>query len=347
MAKYLGEIIGEHASIDELRHLLRKVARSPAHSVLIYGETGTGKGLVARMVHNQSDRAARPFMDINCAAIPSSLLESELFGHERGAFTGAVSKKTGLIEAANGGTVFLDEIREMDFPLQAKLLTLLDTLEFRRIGAVAPTKVDVRFVATTNKILLSEVKAGRFREDLYYRLQVVAINLPPLRERGDDVFVLTDHFLRKLNSRYERQVAGLEEDTQRIFRRYAWPGNVRELENLLERIVILEEDTLIRPHHLPHRILRETGVAPPAAHDAGSLPAEAAEIAVAPPPPPSMAAPTSTGERLDFHDATAAFQRGLLQTALQRHRGSVSEAAADLGLSRHAMRHQMQKLGLI
>ena len=174
-----GTLIGSHPSIEETRRLVARVAASPAQIVLIYGETGTGKGLVARQIHALSRRAGGPFIDVNCAAIPNNLLESELFGYERGAFTGAGARKTGLIEAASGGSMFLDEIREMDLTLQAKLLTLLDTQQFRRIGAVQPIRVDVRFITATNKILLGEVTKGLFREDLYYRLQVVAINIPP------------------------------------------------------------------------------------------------------------------------------------------------------------------------
>jgi len=182
-------LIGEHPSIAALRELITRVARSKAQTVLIYGETGTGKGLVARMIHQLSTRAAAEFIDINCAAIPAQLLESELFGHERGAFTGAVGQKAGLIEAANGGTLFLDEVRELDPVMQAKILTLLDNRRFRRVGAVKPIHVDVRFIAATNKILLGEVNAGHFRDDLYYRLQVIAVKLPPLPERGDHVLL--------------------------------------------------------------------------------------------------------------------------------------------------------------
>ena len=202
-------LIGDHPSIVALRALITRVARSKAQTVLIYGETGTGKGLVARLIHQQSVRAAAEFIDINCAAIPAELLESELFGHERGAFTGAVGAKTGLIEAANGGTLFLDEVRELDPVMQAKILTLLDNRRFRRVGAVKPIHVDVRFIAATNKILLGEVKAGLFRDDLYYRLQVIAINIPPLRERGDDVFLLAEHalLLRDLAARHRFCVA--------------------------------------------------------------------------------------------------------------------------------------------
>jgi transcriptional regulator with PAS, ATPase and Fis domain len=314
---YEAGLIGEHPSILEVRRLIARVATSSARAVLIYGETGTGKGVAARLVHLQSNRARQEFVDLNCAAIPDTLLESELFGHEKGAFTGAVAKKTGLVEIAHGGTIFLDEIREMNLVMQAKLLALLDTQRFRRVGAVRPIEVDVRFIAATNRILLSEVKAGRFREDLYYRLQVIAINMPPLRERGEDVFVLTEHFLRKFAARHGRIIRGLEPAVEEVFRRYPWPGNVRELENLLERIVILEDEDIIRIGHLPARIPREAAAAPGPAGAAG-----------------------------DYHAATEAFQKGLIRAALDAAEGNVGLAARRLGLSRHALRHQMMKLDM-
>lgn len=326
MASYQGELIGEHASVQEVRRLISRVATSPTRTVLIYGETGTGKGLAARMLHQQSRRASQDFVDVNCAAIPSSLLESELFGHERGAFTGAITKKAGLVEAANRGTIFLDEIREMDLMLQAKLLSLLDTQRFRRVGAVQPIDVDVRFIAATNKILLSEVTSGRFREDLYYRLQVIAINIPPLRERGDDVLILVDHFIRKLNARYDRSISGVSDEVADIFLRYPWPGNVRELENLLERIFILEEENQIVAAHLPDRILRTVrgggkSILPPAAAANDAVPE-------------------------GFHEATAYLQRRLIERALAQANNNLSRAALALRLSRHALRHQMIKLGI-
>lgn len=324
MVDYANELIGDHPSIHGLKRLVERVAKSPARTVLIYGETGTGKGLVARMIHRLSSRASKTFADINCAAIPESLLESELFGHERGAFTGAIERKVGLIEAANHGSVFLDEIREMDLTLQAKLLSLLDTQQFRRVGAVNPTTVDIRFIAATNKVLLSEVTAGKFREDLYYRLQVVAVNLPPLRERGEDVLILAKHFIDRYNAVYKRNITGLSDEAADIFRRYRWPGNVRELENLLERIFILEDDDVILPRQLPDRILRTTvGRQVP---DGGPAPAE--------------------GDIGGFHEATAEFQRRLLQRALTESKGNLQEAAAALKMSRHALRHQMIKLGM-
>jgi two-component system response regulator AtoC len=327
MVSYSGELIGEHESIARLRALVDRVAASPTRTVLLYGETGTGKGLVARMLHDRSARAKRGFVDINCAGIPAELLESELFGHERGAFTGALTAKVGLIEEANGGTIFLDEIREMDLTMQAKLLSVLDTQRLRRVGAVRHIEVDARVIAATNKILLAEVTHGRFREDLYYRLQVVAINLPALRERGDDVFVLATHFLRKYSSRYGRVIDGWEDAIEDVFRTYSWPGNVRELENLIERIFVLEDDRRILIRHLPDRILRElrTGRSP-MARTGGAL---------------SFDLPT------DYRQATAAFQRRLIEDALAASDGNLAKTAQMLALTRHALRHQMLKAGLL
>jgi DNA-binding NtrC family response regulator len=319
---------GEHPSMQALRRMVEKVARSKARTVLIYGETGTGKGLVARMLHELSDRRQAPFVDINCAAIPASLLESELFGHEKGAFTGAVGRKQGLIEAAQGGTFFLDEIRELDPVMQAKMLTLLDTRRMRRVGGVDPIAVDLRFVAATNKILLGEVTAGHFRDDLYYRLQVIALNIPPLRDRGDDVFALADRLMHRYRKEYDSQVDHLSPEVQDIFRRYPWPGNVRELENLIERICLLEEGRRVEASHLPQRILRQ-------ARGEAQAPS-----ATSPVPVPAA------GDGLDYHAATQAFQRQMVQQALRRCDGQLAEAARVLGLTRHALRHQMLKLGI-
>jgi transcriptional regulator with PAS, ATPase and Fis domain len=366
-------LIGHHPALEELRRLTDRVARSPTRIVLVYGETGTGKSIVARLLHCLSPRAGREFVDVNCAAIPPSLLESELFGHERGAFTGAVGRKTGLVEAGHRGTVLLDEIREMSLELQAKLLTLLDNQRFRRIGGVTPIEVDTRFVATTNTILLSEVRNGRFREDLYYRLQVAAINIPPLRERGDDVFVLAEHYLRELNARYAgfgRRVTGLEADVRQAFAAYRWPGNVRELQNLLERIFIVETEPRIGLRHLPPRILREVGMGrdliprqPWATSAAAEEPTEAmrtdskaatieaspevfpaATAAVA--SPANVQAATAQPWPADFKTATAAFQRRLIRDALRHSAGRQGKAAASLGLSRHSLRHHMGRLGI-
>jgi transcriptional regulator with PAS, ATPase and Fis domain len=330
--KTTAELFGEHPSMVDLRKLIGRVARSKARTVLIYGETGTGKGLIARMVHEESQRAHAPFVDINCAAIPATLLESELFGHEKGAFTGAVSRKQGLIEAAHGGTFFLDEIRELDPVMQAKILTLLDTRRMRRLGGVRDEEVDVRFIAATNKILLGEVKAGNFRDDLYYRLQVIAINLPPLRERGDDVFLLADNFLAKYNREYGSHLRHMDEEVRQVFLRYTWPGNVRELENLIERLCLLEDGERIRLEHLPKRILREVQEVP-AGSEAGS---------------PRLVRAVQAGGAAahGYYLATQQFQCELITDALAASGQNLSLAAQRLGLSRHALRHQMTKLGL-
>jgi two-component system, NtrC family, response regulator AtoC len=329
---YQGEIVGEHTSMVETRRLISRVAKSPTRTVLVYGETGTGKGLVARMLHEESDRAKAEFIDVNCAAIPANLMESELFGFEKGAFTGALAKKDGLVEAANEGTIFLDEIRELEPVLQAKLLSLFDTQEFRRVGAVRSQKVDVRFIAATNRILSGEVKAGRFRDDLYYRLQVVAINVPPLRDRGADVLVLSEYFMRKFSARYGRTIRSMEPAVRDVFLAYHWPGNVRELENLLERIFILEDDREVLVAHIPPRIMREVeggerfDMDDPAVQEFDGTAGEA--------------------KNLNFHAATQTFQRRLIERALAAH-GGVSLAAEALGISRHALRHQMKKLEII
>ncbi|MBE9552978.1 MAG: sigma 54-interacting transcriptional regulator [Proteobacteria bacterium] len=329
---YQGEIVGEHPIMVETRRLISKVAKSPTRTVLIYGETGTGKGLVARMLHEESERANGEFIDVNCAAIPANLMESELFGYEKGAFTGALAKKTGLIEAADGGSIFLDEIRELDPVLQAKLLSVLDAQEFRRVGAVRSKKVDTRFIAASNRILWGEVRAGRFRDDLYYRLQVVAINVPPLRERGKDVLVLAEYFMRKFSARYGRSIRDMEPAVRDVFLAYRWPGNVRELENLLERIFILEEDNRILVRHVPPRIMREL--------DGGTSSVEEEHGFGE-----GFPLDAKSAETLDFHTRTRAFQRRMVERALA-DKGGVSGAAGALGISRHALRHQMKKLGL-
>ncbi|WP_108484820.1 sigma-54 interaction domain-containing protein [Oceaniglobus ichthyenteri] len=317
------EFIGDSRAIQELRKLVRRVAQSKANAVLIYGETGTGKALVAQKLHEQSERARKPFVDVNCASIPADMFDQELFGQDKGSFAGALSRKNGLIEAAHGGTLFLDEIRGLNHLAQTKFLGLLDRKSFRRIGAVHDVEVDVRFICATNQILFQEVKKGNFRDDLYYRLQVVAVNLPPLRERGDDCFLLTEYFVARFNKKYNRAIKGWDSEVENVFRAYGWPGNVRELENLLERIFVLESDDVIRISHIPPRIMREFEAASNAAVEAEALPAG-----------------------LTFQEATEAYQTKLIKLALKQHGGRKAEAAAALGLTRHALRHQMSKLAM-
>lgn len=325
------QLLGDHPSIVALRELIARVAPSPAGTVLIYGETGSGKGLVARMIHEGSHRAEKAFVDINCAAIPEALLESELFGHERGAFTGAVVKKEGLIEAGNGGSVFLDEIRELHPVMQAKILTLLDTKRFRRVGAVRPIDVNVRFIAATNKILLQEVAAGNFRDDLYYRLQVISINIPPLRERGSDILLLADNFLQKYQHAYGVARKRIHPEVEQIFLAYAWPGNVRELENLMERVCLLVDENEVLVSHLPARILR-TVLAPKSASETKFQETSAQVFAAV---------------SDDYRQATEDFQRDLITRVMKETNQQITAAAERLRLSRHALRHQMTKLGLL
>jgi two-component system response regulator PilR (NtrC family) len=247
------QLIGVSTAMVELRELTAKFAPTDS-TVLLTGESGTGKELVARMLHESSKSAEGPFMAINCAALPHELTESELFGHVRGAFTGAVSDKLGLFELAGGGTLLLDEVAELPLSLQAKLLRAIERREFFRLGGVTPVTYSARIVSATNRRLEEEVKAGRFRGDLYYRLKVVEIHLPPLRERQEDIPLLADHILRRLNPRLKRRILGVEPVAMRILMALPWRGNVRELENVLERAMILAEGDSIEVSHLPREL---------------------------------------------------------------------------------------------
>jgi two-component system response regulator AtoC len=315
-------LLGECPGMRKLRELVRAVAqseptdRSPAAPVLVQGETGTGKELVARACHLASQRAGGPFIEVNCAALPASLMEDELFGHEKGAFTDARTRKVGLIEAADGGTLFLDEIGELELTLQAKLLRVLEDLKVRPIGALQDRKVNVRVVAATNRDLAKEAEAGRFRSDLVYRLTVFQVRIPPLRERGDDVLLLAREFLQRLAIRYARPPLSLDDSAIDALRAYPWPGNVRELRNCLERAVLMQRGPLLLAEDLG---LPE---APPAA---------AAQAAAQP-----AAAPTS----LD------ALERSHLVAALEAHHWNVSLAARALQITRDTLRYRMAKHGL-
>jgi len=327
MAQPPVELIGSHPHMVEVRKHIARIARSEVGFVLIYGETGTGKGIVARLIHQQSKRAKAPFIDVNCAAIPGTLMESELFGHVKGAFTGAGATKPGLLSAANGGTLFLDEIPELELSLQSKLLTVLDSQQYRPVGSVKPLAANVRFVAATNKVLFHEVRAKRFRDDLYYRLLVVTINMPPLRTRGDDIFELTDYFLDRFSRRYGRVVRGVEPAVRDVFRQYRWPGNVRQLQNVIERIFLIEDDDQILMKHIPPRILLELNrgyqsAAPWLEDDV-----------------PTPIQPDVASGPVDFHAEVTKFKRTLLSKAFAESGGNISEAARRLALSRHAFRH--------
>ena len=249
------EIIGTSDPMRHVRDLIEKVVRSQATSVLITGESGTGKELVARAIHYRSDRAQAPLMEVNCSSFQESLLENELFGHERGAFTDAHSTKKGLVELCDGGTLFLDEVGDMSLPTQAKLLRFIDHRNFKRVGGAQDIPVDIRIVAATNKDVDQEVRAGRFRSDLYFRLKVVSIHLPALRDRGDDILLLARHFIREFGRKFQKAFTEVSPEVMRCFLGYSWPGNVRELRNLIERVVLLEEGLALMPEHLPAEIL--------------------------------------------------------------------------------------------
>jgi len=248
-----GQIIGASPVMRKTLDLVSQVAPSAA-TVLIQGESGTGKELIAGAIHHGSPRRDRPFIKVSCAALPETLLESELFGYERGAFTGAVTRKEGRFELADGGTLFLDEIGELTPAMQAKLLRVLQEGEFERLGATRTIKVDVRLVAATNADLAARVREKRFREDLFYRLNVIAIQLPPLRERQEDIPLLAQHFLRRYAAKNAKAIAGFAEETLDVLQTYAWPGNVRELENVIERAVVLTRSPLITPADLPETL---------------------------------------------------------------------------------------------
>lgn len=267
-------IIGEDTSLAEVFKILRKVAPTGS-TVLVTGESGTGKEVLVRTLHRESKRTNAPFIPVNCGAIPKELLESELFGHEKGAFTHAIRTKPGRFELAEGGTIFLDEIGEMDTSLQVKILRVLQEKEIERVGGSGPKKIDVRIVAATNRDLEQEVALGNFREDLYYRLNVIPLHLPPLRERGNDILTLAENFLKVFCEKKEREQLTLSEDVAKVFLNYSWPGNVRELENFTERLSILADGPQIVLSDLSPKILNGVG-------DISSLPPLPEEITIQP-----------------------------------------------------------------
>jgi two-component system, NtrC family, response regulator AtoC len=327
------QITGSSPAMARMTALARKVAESEASSVLLQGESGTGKDLVAKAMHYSSRRADAPFVAINCAAIPATLIESELFGHERGAFTDAKARKEGLFEQAEGGTIFLDEIGELELGLQAKLLRVLEEGAFRRVGGLKDIPLDVRVVAASNRDLRAESEAGRFRLDLYYRLSVIQIDLPPLRERGDDVLLLAEHFIAHFNERLRKKVRGLSAEVAGIFRRYAWPGNVRELRNVIERVMILEDGDLITPTYLPRGLSPEDAPGAAVAHvPAGQSPADEARGAAA-----TFRLP-GAGVQLEEVELS------LVRQAMERSGGNQTRAAELLGISRDQLRYRLKKL---
>jgi len=314
----LEHLVGESAKMRELRQLIQTVAPTDAR-VLILGESGTGKELVAGALHSLSHRRSAQYVRINCAAIPETLLESELFGHEKGAFTGAVRQKPGRVEEADGGTIFLDEIADMSRPLQAKLLRFLEDGSFTRVGGTQELRVNVRLLAATNRDIVKAIAAGEFREDLFHRLNVVQLRLAPLRERGDDVLLLAEHFLKLFNASMNKKITGLTRPARQKLLFHQWPGNVRELRNVIERALILETQREVQPGSLPDFQLEAR--------------LHKAEL------------PRATGEA-PLDKIVATFERDLITQTLEQNHFSLTRSAEQLKLSRHALRYRMQRLNI-
>ena len=317
------EIIFESAAMRQILDQLERIAPTP-HTVLITGESGVGKEVVARLIHDHSPRRNAPFISINCAAVPSELLETELFGHVKGAFTGAVAHKKGLFEAAHGGTLFLDEIGDMPHEMQAKLLRVLENRVIRPIGSTQEIEVNVRLIAATNQSLSEKVKQGAFREDLYYRLHVFHIHIPPLRERPDDIIPLARFFLTRHARELNRVVKSLSPEAASILLRYPWPGNVRELENAIVRAVLMEKHEALHPHALPPEIV---GAGSPATED------QLINLEMIP-------------DHFMLDEYIESVRRRIIRQALYQARGSRKKASELLGIPMRSLKYYMQKYGL-
>lgn len=316
-------IVGSSPQMQDVFKMISKIAPSPS-TVLVLGESGTGKELVAYEIHRNSPRSAKPFIKINCAAIPATLIESELFGYDRGAFTGAVTSKPGRFELAHEGTLFLDEVAEMPLEMQVKLLRVLQEQEFERVGGINTVKVDVRIITATNKDLEAEAKSGRFREDLFYRLNVVPIQLPPLRERKEDIDLLVRFFLKEFNQKFKKGITGISPEAMAALRNYSWPGNIRQLEHALERMVLMSDGAILQFVDLPEEIAES-------ARGRASSEIEIEE-------------PTSFKEIV--RKQTQTLERDLIEKALEETGGNVTRAAEKLGLSRKGLQLKIKELGL-
>jgi two-component system response regulator AtoC len=345
--RVVGELLGDSDNMREVHDLIKRVADTDV-TVLVRGESGTGKELVARGIHAASPRRARAFVKVNCAALPSELLESELFGFERGAFTGAIQHKPGKFEFAHNGTMFLDEISEMHPPLQSKLLQVLQDGEFSRLGGRGDVRVDARIVTATNRDLEAAVANCQFREDLYFRLNVVCITLPPLRQRRDEIQALTNLFIRRYSEHYNKPPLTLAQDTRRLFDEYEWPGNVRELENLIKRAVVLGSDESIRrdlADAIAGRRMRMSPIPLLQPRAQASPAAASAPIVAVPLEPPAPAAPVGSLKDIARHAAREA-ERELISRTLQQTRWNRREAAEILGISYKALLYKIKEADL-
>jgi two-component system, NtrC family, response regulator AtoC len=321
-AGILGSSPALRAVMDQVRQI---AALDETPPVLITGETGTGKGLVARTLHNSGPRAAKPFIDVNCTALPANLMEAELFGYERGAFTDAKESKIGLFEAAEGGFLFLDEVGDLEQSLQGKLLRAIEERTVRRVGGIRDRKINVRILAATNRNLENEVQLNRFRSDLYFRLAVILLHLPPLRERGEDALVLAEHFLRRFSAKYGKDVRRIDARAREVLLSYPWPGNVRELSHVIERAVLWSRDTTLNVEHL--------SVAAPM------------RVASDGPTPASPVAQRTTDEGTDGTDLLGV-ERSMIERAMREAGGNQTRAAQRLGISRDTLRYRLKKFGL-
>jgi two-component system response regulator PilR (NtrC family) len=315
----LASLLGRSGAMQRVFELIKKIAPTKT-TVLVTGESGTGKELVARALHGEGTRAAGPFVAVNCGAIPEALLESELFGHVKGAFTGAVAAKEGLFAAAEGGTLFLDEIAELPMPMQVKLLRALQERKVKPVGGNEERPVDVRVVAATNRDLEAEVSGGGFRQDLYYRLNVIQVHLPPLRQRREDIPLLVEHFVKRYAAELGKRISGVSPEALSALASYDYPGNVRELENLVERAVTLETSQVVTAAALP-----------PRNNTVASTPAAATDL-----PPAGV----------DLDRILADYERGIVERALKQTGGVRREAARLLGITFRSLRYRLEKLGL-
>jgi two-component system response regulator AtoC len=359
-----GEIVGQSPVMRDVLDRVRQIAElEETPPVLITGETGTGKGLIARTLHAYSRRSTRPFIEVNCTAIPATLMEAELFGHERGAFTDARESRMGLFEAADGGFLFLDEVGDIELALQGKLLRAIEDRTVRRIGGIRDRLVDVRILAATHRNLLREIDADRFRKDLYFRLAVILLHLPPLRERGQDILLLANHFLRKFSSKYGKEIEGIDGRAAQLLSDYPWPGNIRELSHVIERAVLWSADGELRLEQLSLAAMpvtrrstaqpvheaagvgnsRPAGAEPRTAPDWAAVESETAAQRSADPSSVDRVAPSSLPpEGVGLEDV----ERSMIVQALREAGGNQSRAARRLGLTRDTLRYRLKKFGL-
>ena len=333
-----GDVVGVSEKLTDLMKFVRKVAASEATTILIQGESGTGKDLIAKTIHYESRRQNKPFVAINCSAIPETLLEAELFGHEKGAFTDAKAMKKGLFEMAHGGTLFLDEIGELSLFLQAKLLRVLEDQRIRRVGGVRDMQVDVRVIAASNRDLERAVQEGHFRQDLYYRLAVISIFIPPLRDRKEDILPLVEFFIEHYSRAFRKPIRGLSDEARRLLLHYDWPGNVRELKNAVERAMILEDAPELQAAYLPFSVSHPKTAGTAFEQFSSS---------------PGGAQPLPDGRQLpslnipEGGTSLEEVERALVELALEKAQHNQTQAARLLDISRDALRYKMKKFGLL